>query len=60
MQLDLKPTAQSTYARTLIGRGCPHNLAHAAAAILATEPAEEGRTVEEKATIGRAWANCTQ
>ena len=56
MQIDLQPSAQSTYRRTLIERGCPPNLAAAAAEVLASDG---NRTEVEQQLIDRAWAAVT-
>jgi hypothetical protein len=58
-QLDPAPTAQATYARTLIAKGCPHNLADAAADVLANVDGIRPRTVAEQALVSRAWASVT-
>ena len=55
--LDLQPSAQAAYARTLIERGCPAHLAHAAAEVLANDG---NRTEAEQAIVSRAWASITQ
>lgn len=55
MQVDIHPTAEASYTRTLMQRGCPPTLATLAGKILAhldgTEP-----TPEEQALIARAYA----
>jgi hypothetical protein len=58
--LELQPTAQSSYARTLIERGCPHNLAHSAAHVLANVDGQRPRTFTEQATVERAWASVSR
>jgi hypothetical protein len=60
MQLDLAPSAQATYARSLIARGCPQHLAHAAADVLANVDGQRPRTLAEQATVERAWAAVTR
>ena len=55
--LDLQPTAQATYARTLIAKGCPQHLAYPAAEVLANDG---HRTEAEQAIVTRAWASITQ
>jgi hypothetical protein len=59
-QLDYQPSAQATYARSLIARGCPHNLAHSAADVLANVDGQRQRTLAEQATVERAWASVTR
>jgi hypothetical protein len=59
-QIDLQPTAQATYARTLIAKGCPQHLAHAAADVLANVDGSRPRTFAEQATVERAWAAVTR
>lgn len=54
--LDLQPSAQAAYARTLIERGCPRHLAEAAAEVLANDG---NRTEAEQAIASRAWASVT-
>ena len=56
MQIDLQPSAQASYRRTLIERGCPPRLAHAAAELLAHDGQ---KTAQEQALIDRAWAAVT-
>jgi hypothetical protein len=60
MKIDWQPTAQSSCARTLIERGCPHNLAHAAADVLANVDGQRQRTLTEQATVERAWASVSR
>lgn len=60
--LDLQPSAQAAYARTLIERGCPAHLAHAAAEVLANDGNRNdgNRTEAEQAIVTRAWASITR
>lgn len=58
--LDQSPTAQATYARTLIAKRCPQHLAHAAAEVLANVDGQRQRTFAEQATVERAWASVTR
>ena len=60
MQLDLQPSAAASYARTLIAKGCPHNLAYSAAYVLAEVDGTRPRTMGEQATVERAWASVTR
>ena len=59
-QLDPQPSAAASYARTLIAKGCPQALAHAAAEVLATVDVQRPRTLAEQATVERAWAALTR
>ena len=58
--LDRQPSAAASYARTLIAKGWPQPLAHAAADVLATVDGQRPRTLAEQATVERAWAAVTR
>ena len=58
MALEFNPSAASSYARTLIARGCPATLAHPAAQILAQVDGHRARTPAEQQTVDRAWQAC--
>ena len=58
--LDPQPSAAASYARTLIAKGCPQHLAHAAADVLANVDGQRQRTLAEQATVERAWASVTR
>ena len=55
MSLDTAPSAATSYARTLISKGCPPALAQAAAEILARD-IQQQRSAEEQAIVTRAWS----
>lgn len=57
MQLDTLPTAASSYARSMISRGCPQSLAFLAGQILARTDNAMEHSPEEKAIIERAYAH---
>ena len=60
MQLETRPTAASSYARSLVSRGCPQHLATLAGQILARTSNVMDCTPEEKALIERAYAHLSR
>ncbi|NJR70881.1 MAG: hypothetical protein HC771_21275 [Synechococcales cyanobacterium CRU_2_2] len=58
--IELLPSAEATYARTLISRGCPPHLGIAVANILANVDSHRVRSLAEQAAVERAWASITQ
>lgn len=60
MQLDINPTAESSYARTLIARGCDEFLAKRAAEILAQSDRSQRRNLEEDWIVSRAYAQLNE
>jgi hypothetical protein len=57
MPIDINPTAEASYARTLIGRGCPRHLALEVASILAQTPDARALSPQEAALVKRAYAH---
>ena len=60
MQLDTNPTAESSYARTLIARGCDEFLAKRAAEILAQKGKSKHMNLAEEQIISRAYAQLNE
>jgi len=59
MQVDIRPTAADSYARTLVRRGCPLLLAVMTGNVLASLDGSDP-TPEEKALINRAYAQLSR
>ena len=60
MQIETRPTAASSYTRSLISRGCPQSLAVLAGQILARTDDAREYSSEEKALIKRAYAHLSR
>lgn len=56
MPIEINPTAEASYARTLMGRGCPRYLALEVASILAQTPDVRELSAQEEALVKRAYA----
>ena len=54
--VDLCPTAEASYARTLVERGCPASLAACAARVLAREEDPESWSSGDEAIVAQAYA----
>ncbi len=54
--VDTHPTAESSYARTLIARGCSESLAVLAAEILARGETSQDWNSEEELIVAKAYA----
>ncbi len=57
MQIETRPTAASSYARSLISRGCPQALAISVGKILARTDNGMEHSPDEKVLIERAYAH---
>ncbi len=60
MQLETRPTAASSYARSLISRGCPQTLAVLVGEILARTDNAMDYSPAEKVLIERAYAHLSR
>ncbi len=60
MQLETRPTAASSYARSLVSRGCPQPLATLAGEILAKTDNAREYSPDEKAVIEQAYAQLSR
>ena len=56
MAIDINPTAEASYARTLIGRGCPKALAIQVASILAHTPDTSLLSEYEESLVKQAYS----
>jgi hypothetical protein len=60
MAIDINPTAEASYARTLISRGCPKALAIQVANILAHTPDTSRLSEQEERLVKQAYSYGSQ
>ena len=56
MVIDINPTAEASYARTLLSRGCPEALAMQVAKLLVQAPDRAGLSAQEEYLVQQAYS----